>query len=170
MNIETHTPSDEYQTRRTSVVLDAPEIDALGRHHRREATRLTKAGKLDEAAYHARRADAMLETGIALKMERTEPPAAVQLDANGMDQQGRLWVPVDCGPGVRMAPVTSGNCLAVWQACTFEADRQRKAQRIDDADRLLSVATEFLRIAGELDPNLSVLVANPPNYAAFGFA
>ncbi len=152
------------------VILDGPEIDALARYHRREVTRLTKAGQHPEAAHHVMRADAMLQAGIALRLEQMEPPPVVQLDANGMDQQGRLWAPVECGPGVRMVPVTSGNCLAVWQAYTFEADRQRKAQRIDDADRLLSVAMEFLRIAGELDPNLSVLVANPPNYAASGFA
>ncbi len=164
------TPTEGETLRSMSLVLDGPEIDALGRHHRREATRLTKAGKSEEAAQHASRADAMLQASIALTMERMEPPPVVQLDANGMDQQGRLWVPVDCGPGVRMVPVTSGNCLAVWQAYTFEADRQRKGQRIDDADRLLAVAGEFLRVAGELDPNLSVLVANPPNYAAFGFA
>ena len=153
-----------------SVVLDGSEIDALGRHHRREASRLTKAGKTDEAAQHASRAEAMLETGIALTMERTEPPPVVQLDANGMDQQGRLWVPVDCGPGVRMVPMTSGACLAVWQAYEFANARDQARGNTANIAHWQKVASEFLGMARELDASLSILAENPPTYSAAGWS
>ena len=161
---------DTREPRSMSVILDGPEIDALARHHRREVTRLNKAGKPDEAAHHAARADAMLQAAIALTMERTEPPAAVTLDANGMDQQGRLWVPIECGNGVRMVPMTSGACLAVWQAYDFAVARDRARGRTANIEQWQKVASEFLALAGMLDVSLSILAENPPSYGAAGWS
>lgn len=165
-NLDTKNPEPP----RTPVVLDGPEIDALGRYHRREATRLTKAGRTDEAAHHARRADDMLAARIMSGLEQQEPPPAYTLSAEGRDQHGRIWAPVECGPGLRLVPMTSPQCLAVWRAYVFEASRARAAgdePRLEFCERL---AAEFMRMANGIEPVLSEVAVNPPSYDQGGWA
>ena len=157
------------EPRRMSVILDGPQIDALGRHHRREATRLTKAGKSEEAAHHAQRADVMLATGIAMGLPSHEPPPVYLLDERGFDQHGAPWGRIYAAPGVQLVPLAAPQCVALWRSYDYEAGKAAAAGNKDGAAYSASLAERFLQLARAIDPVLGELADNHPTHATTGW-